>query len=153
MDLILWRHAEAFDSSDSGADIDRALTPKGERQAKKMAAWLGQHLPSSTKVLASPAQRCQQTAHALDRKFKTVDALAPDGTVDGLLATVRWPDAREPVLVVGHQPTLGLTAAYLMAGVTVPWSIRKGAVWWLRSRERATGGEIVLVTVRGPDNV
>ena len=40
-----------------------------------------------------------------------------------------------------------------MAGVTVPWSIRKGAVWWLRSRERATGGEIVLVTVRGPDNV
>ena len=26
----------------------------------------------------------------------------------------RWPDAREPVLVVGHQFTLGLTAAYLL---------------------------------------
>lgn len=153
MDLILWRHAEAFESSDSGDDLERTLTPKGERQAKRMAAWLGQHLPSSTKVLASPARRCQQTAQALDRRFKTVAAVAPDGTVDSLLAAARWPDAREPVLVVGHQPTLGLAAAYLMAGVTMPWSVKKGAVWWLRTRERAAGGEVVLVTVRGPDNV
>jgi phosphohistidine phosphatase len=153
MDLILWRHAEAFEASDDGDDLDRALTPKGERQAKKMAAWLGQHLPSSTKVLASPARRTQQTAQALDRKFKTVAALAPDGTVDGLLAAVRWPDAREPVLVVGHQPTLGLVAACLMAGVTRPWSVRKGAVWWLRSRQRAPEHDVVLVTVRSPDNV
>jgi phosphohistidine phosphatase len=153
MDLILWRHADAVETSDSGEDLDRALTPKGERQARRMAAWLNQQLPSGTKVLVSPSRRTQQTAQALDRKFKTVAALAPDGTVDGLLAAVRWPDAREPVLVVGHQPTLGLTAAYLMAGVAVPWSIKKGAVWWLRSRERLAGGEVVLLTVRSPETV
>ncbi|MCI1193485.1 phosphohistidine phosphatase SixA [Calidifontimicrobium sp. SYSU G02091] len=153
MDLILWRHAEAFETADSGDDLDRALTPKGERQAQRMAEWLGRHLPSTTKVLASPAKRCQQTAQALDRKFKTVPALAPDGTVESLLAAVRWPDAREPVLVVGHQPTLGLTAAYLMAGVMQPWSVKKAAVWWLRSRQRLLQREVVLVTVRGPDNV
>ncbi len=154
MDLILWRHADADETSDSGEDLDRALTPKGERQAKKMAAWLNQHLPSSTKVLVSPARRAQQTAQALDRKFKTVGALAPDAGVEALLAAVRWPDAREPVLVVGHQPTLGLTAAYLMAGITTPWSVKKGAIWWLRSRQRLLGdGEVVIVTVRGPDNV
>jgi phosphohistidine phosphatase len=152
MDLILWRHADAVETSDSGEDVDRALTPKGERQAQRMAQWLNHHLPSTTKVLASPARRAQQTAQALDRKFKTSPALAPEGTVDGLLAAVRWPDAREPVLVVGHQPTLGLAAAYLMAGVVVPWSVKKGAVWWLRSRQRLGGGEVVLLTVRGPEN-
>jgi phosphohistidine phosphatase len=153
MDLILWRHAEADDADGGIDDLDRALTPKGERQARRMAEWLGRHLPSTAKVLVSPARRCQQTAQALDRKFKTLAALAPDGTVESLLAAARWPDAREPVLVVGHQPTLGLAAAYLMAGVTMPWSVKKGALWWLRARQRPTEREVVLVTVRGPDNV
>jgi len=153
MDLILWRHAEAYDADGGADDLDRALTPKGERQARRMAEWLGRHLPSTAKVLVSPARRCQQTAQALERKIKNVPALAPDGTVESLLAAARWPDAREPVLVVGHQPTLGLTAAYLMAGVTMPWSVKKGALWWLRARQRLTEPEVVLVTVRGPDNV
>jgi phosphohistidine phosphatase len=153
MDLILWRHAEAYDADGGVDDLDRALTPKGERQARRMAEWLGRHLPSTAKVLVSPARRCQQTAQALERKSKTVPALAPDGTVESLLAAARWPDAREPVLVVGHQPTLGLAAAYLMAGVTMPWSVKKGALWWLRARQRLSEREVVLVTVRGPDNV
>src|SRR5512139_3970918 len=153
MDLILWRHAEAVDAPLGADDLERPLTPKGERQAKRVAEWLNRHLPSSTKVLVSPARRTQQTAQALDRRFKTVEALAPGGDVDALLAAVRWPDAREPVLVVGHQPTLGLAAAYLMAGVAMPWSVKKGALWWLRARQRDGGGEVVLVTVRGPENV
>ena len=40
MDLILWRHAEAFELPDGGDDLDRALTPKGERQAARVADWL-----------------------------------------------------------------------------------------------------------------
>jgi phosphohistidine phosphatase len=153
MDLILWRHAEALDAEEGGEDLDRALTARGERQAARMAHWLGQHLPATTRVLVSPARRCQQTAAALERKFKTVADLGTGATVPGVLATVRWPDAREPVLVVGHQPTLGLTAAYLLAGVAQPWSVKKGAVWWLRRRDRVGDNETVLVTVRGPENV
>ena len=153
MDLILWRHAEAFDLDESVEDIERALTARGERHAARMGSWLGQHLPATTRVLASPARRCQQTAAALDRKFKTIAALGPDGTAPGLLGAARWPDSREPVLVVGHQPTLGLAAAYLLAGQAQPWSVKKGAVWWLRRREREGNAQTVLVTVRGPENV
>ncbi|MCX7742520.1 MAG: histidine phosphatase family protein, partial [Tepidimonas sp.] len=44
MDLILWRHAEAedLDETDEGGgdDLSRRLTPKGEKQAARMAAWL-----------------------------------------------------------------------------------------------------------------
>jgi phosphohistidine phosphatase len=151
MDLILWRHAEAFEMREVQDDLDRALTPKGERQAQRVATWLNRHLPASTRVLASPARRAQQTAAALDRKFKTVPALAPAGDVDGLLNAARWPEAREPVLVVGHQPTLGLAAAYLLSGQPQTWSVRKAGVWWLRAREREGALQVVLHAVVAPE--
>jgi phosphohistidine phosphatase len=151
MDLILWRHAEAFDGDNNADDLNRALTSKGERQAARVASWLNRHLPASTRVLASPARRTQQTAAALERKFKTVETLSPSGDVDGLLHATRWPDAHEPVLVVGHQPTLGLAAAYLLSGQPQPWTLRKGAVWWLRARRREGALQVVLHAVVAPE--
>lgn len=153
MDLILWRHAEAHEPRADETDIDRALTAKGERQAKRVAAWLNTQVPAGARVLASPARRAQQTAAALDRKIKTVAELGPDGNVEGLLHAVRWPDAREPVLVVGHQPTLGLAAAYLLAAQPQAWAVRKGAVWWLRAREREGVLQVVLHAVVSPELV
>jgi phosphohistidine phosphatase len=38
------------------------------------------------------------------------------------------------VLLVGHQPALGELASLLLIGREAPWTIRKGAVWWLRNR-------------------
>jgi phosphohistidine phosphatase len=57
------------------------------------------------------------------------------------------------VLVIGHQPTLGLVAAQLLSGTAQPWAVKKGAVWWLRSREREGEGQVVLVNVISPDQV
>lgn len=134
-------------------DLDRALTSKGERQAQRMANWLNRQLPESTRVMVSPARRALQTAAALDRKFKTVPALAPEGSVEGLLHATRWPDSREPVLVIGHQPTLGQAVAYLLAGQTDPWAVRKAAAWWLRGRERDGQFQVVLHAVVSPELV
>jgi phosphohistidine phosphatase len=160
MDLILWRHADAEELAAGIDDPARGLTTKGLKQARRVSDWLNRFLPASTRVLSSPALRAQQTAEALGRKFKLTEALAPEATVDSLLAAARWPDAREPVLVVGHQPTLGLAAAYLMTGARLgsghaselmPWSMKKGSVWWLRHRPREDRGEVVLVAVRSPE--
>jgi phosphohistidine phosphatase len=151
MDLILWRHAEALEVHEVQDDLERALTPKGERQAQRVAAWLARQLPAGARVLVSPARRAQQTAAALDRRFKTVPALAPGCTVEGLLQASRWPDAREAVLVVGHQPTLGMVAAWLLAGQMQPWSVRKAGVWWLRGRERDGELQVVLHAAIGPE--
>lgn len=156
MDLILWRHAHAGDPlQDPVLDLGRALTPKGERQAARMAAWLNQRLTDSTRVWVSPAVRTRQTAAALGRSFKVSDDLLPGGSVDDLLALCRYPHSRDAVLVVGHQPTLGLVLARLLGGgsATEPWSVRKGALWWLRSREREDRSELVVQAVLGPDNV
>ena len=92
MDLILWRHAEASEQHEGRDDIERALTAKGERQAHRMADWLNQRIAHSTRILVSPAVRCQQTAKALGKKFKTLPELAPDGNGEALLKAARWPD-------------------------------------------------------------
>jgi phosphohistidine phosphatase len=151
MDLILWRHAEAHAAKEGQDDLERTLTPKGERQAQRKAEWLNQRLAHSTRILVSPAVRTQQTAKALDRSFKTVKAIAPEASATALLSAARWPESNEPVLVVGHQPTLGLVAALLLGEVGQSWVIKKGAVWWLRSREREGGDQIVLQAVQSPD--
>ena len=151
MDLILWRHAEAFEMREVEDDLARALTPKGERQAQRMADWLGQRLAHSTRIYVSPALRCQQTAKALGKKFKTLAELAPDGNGEALLKAARWPDANEPVLIVGHQPTLGLVAAYLLSETPQPWTIKKGAVWWIRGRNREDAAQVILQAVQSPD--
>lgn len=151
MDLILWRHAEAHVIREGQIDLERALTTKGERQAQRMAEWLNRRLAESTRIIVSPALRAQQTAQALERQFKTVNTLAPGGSVDELLKAARWPDAAEPVLVIGHQPMLGLTAGRVMTGSEVYWPIRKGAVWWLRHRMRDDEAQVVLQAVQGPD--
>ena len=151
MDLILWRHAEAVLEHAAQDDLERALTPKGERQAQRVADWLNQRLAHSTRILVSPALRCQQTAKALGKSFKTIAALAPGEGVDAVLKAARWPDASEPVLVVGHQPTLGLVASQLLTQVAQPWAVKKGAVWWLRDRDREGLAQIVLQAVIGPD--
>jgi phosphohistidine phosphatase len=159
MDLILWRHAQAHalvveDASapvDPVQDLARVLTPKGDRQAERMAAWLNQRLTDTTRIMVSPARRTQQTALALGRSFKTVKTMAPDASVDDLLRAARWPIGKDPVLLVGHQPTLGLLAARLMTGQDLPWAIRKGAVWWLRGRDREGQLEVSLHAVQSPD--
>ena len=150
MDLILWRHAEA----ESGEpDMERRLTAKGVKQAARMATWLERHLPDSCRILVSPARRTQQTASALGRKFKTVGELAPGASVAAVLAAANWPDSREPVLIVGHQPTLGEVVSLLLAGAESGWSIKKGGVWWLSDRDRDGSASVVLRVALGPEFV
>ena len=150
MDLILWRHAEA---EPGVPDLGRRLTAKGVQQAQRVAGWLDRHLPSTARVLASPADRAQQTALALKRKFRVVPELAPGASPATVLAAAGWPDAREPVLVVGHQPALGEVAALLLSGEEAAWSVRKGAVWWLTRRVRGSEAGVVLKVVIGPEFV
>ncbi|QDX80069.1 histidine phosphatase family protein [Denitratisoma sp. DHT3] len=131
MDIILWRHAEAEDARPGQDDLDRALTPKGQRQAARVARWLDAWLPQDTRILVSPARRARETAHALHRTHEVEPAIAPAASAADLLRAAHWPEMKRPVLLVGHQPTLGELAALLVGGEEDAWAVRKGAVWWL----------------------
>ena len=148
MDLVLWRHAEA---EDSVPDLDRELTDKGRKQAARMADWLNPRLPPDIRVLASPAIRALQTAQALGRDYEEASALGPGASAREVLAAAGWPDAAYPVLIVGHQPTLGQVAMQLLAGQTGDLAVKKGGIWWFQGRERAGQLQVVLRAVAAPD--
>jgi phosphohistidine phosphatase len=156
MDLILWRHADAEIAAEGEDDLSRQLTVKGEKQAVRMAAWLDRHLPEGARILVSPARRTEQTAKALNRKYKLRDELVPDSSAEEVLALIKWdlekgPHGKGPILLVGHQPYLGEIAARLLRMQEHSCAIRKGAVWWLRSRVREEYFEILLLNVINPD--
>lgn len=156
MDLILWRHADAEIAAEGKDDLSRQLTVKGEKQAVRMAAWLDRHLPEGARILVSPARRTEQTAKALNRKYKLRDELVPDSSAEEVLALIKWdlekgPRGKGPILLVGHQPYLGEIAARLLRMQEHNCAIRKGAVWWLRSRVREEYSEILLLNVINPD--
>lgn len=148
MELILWRHAEAeYDPN----DMERALTPKGERQAHKVGQWLERNLPDSCRILVSPAKRAIQTADAIGRKYKIVPEIAPSATPQALLLAANWPQRKEPVLLVGHQPTLGLVAGQLLTGLDVALNVRKAHLWWIMQREKEDGSEVFLKLMMSPE--
>lgn len=155
MDLILWRHAEAEDwpegDPQGGSDLERSLTSRGEKQAARMANWLDRQLPEGARIFVSPARRCEQTALALGRKYKIRNELAPDATVEQLLELVQWPTAKSPILVIGHQPILGETIAHLLGLQESDCPVKKGALWWLRNRDRDGMDQTVVVTVQSPE--
>jgi phosphohistidine phosphatase len=150
MNLVLWRHADAEDGAPGVSDDARRLTAKGEKQAKRMAAWLKGQLPGDAQVLASPARRAQQTAQALTRRFDTTGEVGTGAGPESVLKAAGWPAGEGTVVVVGHQPTLGQAAALALEGKPADWSLKKGAIWWLESRSR---GNVVVRAVLAPDQL
>ncbi len=148
MDLILWRHAEAEDGGPDLPDAKRRLTPRGEKQARRVAKWFLQHRPKELRILVSPTERTTQTARALGQSFDVDERVGPRGDVESLLSAARWPDADGAVLLVGHQPVLGQLAAYLMARRPESWTIRKGGLWWFN--RGASDRETILRVVVDP---
>ena len=124
-----------------------------------MAQWIESQLgnlalrSNQWRVIASPAVRAQQTAAALGIPVETIDAIAADASVNAILHAANWPGNASNVIVVGHQPTLGMVAGRLLNGVEGYVSVKKGAVWWFRQRERDGESKAVLVAMATPDTV
>lgn len=153
MDLILWRHAEAEDGSEAIPDHKRRLTARGEKQARLMANWLRQRLPRKTRILVSPAERTQQTAHTLQLPYELEKRIGPGAGAADLLAASGWPDQDSAVMIIGHQPTLGQLASKLLTGEEADWVIKKGAIWWFSHRVRGIREQTTLRAVVHPDQL
>lgn len=152
MELLLWRHAEAEGQHSAHPDdMQRTLTPHGEIQAERMAAWLEPRLPTGTRILCSPALRCEATAAYLGRKYKLCNELLPTASLQDMLQLIRWPDRETPTLIVGHQPVLGELIAKLLSTKQSDLSVRKAGLWWLRSRQREGKLQSVTHCVIGPE--
>ena len=65
-------------------------------------------------------------------------------TPDSILQAAGWPRADHAIVIVGHQPTLGITAARLLAGTDAELGVRKGAIWWFVHEHRHTALRAVV---------
>ena len=104
--------------------------------------------PVNRQVFANPrplASRAETVMPSAERIAAMLEE--PGERIDLSGADLR----RDPVLLVGHQPTLGQTIARLLGLRESDCPVKKGAIWWLRSRERDGVLSAVVVTVQSPE--
>ena len=117
MRLYLLRHADAEDLRIT--DAARELTAKGKRQAETVGACCQRLNLRPDVLLASPYRRTVQTAEAVAGALagvsvKTDDFLKSGMEPEGAFAGLQAYGWAESVLLVGHQPDIGLLAAALL---------------------------------------
>jgi phosphohistidine phosphatase len=134
--IYLVRHGIAGPAPAGLSDGDRALTPEGKRKMQWVAAGLKRLGVAPDAVLSSPLRRAQETAALLAKALAPKLAvqpyllLAPGHEAIAVLNGLRpYRTARELVLV-GHQPDLGMLASQLLTGSCglAPLPFKKGAV-------------------------
>lgn len=107
--LYLMRHAHPESTSATGRDYDRPLSPLGREQIRTATAWLAKR-PAPQLIVASPAMRTRQTAELLKLGVgkEYVDRLYDNRPEYLRSALLGIDDAITSVLVIGHNPSLGL---------------------------------------------
>ncbi len=121
MHLILFRHGPAGDHDPARwpSDVDRPLTPKGVARTRHAARGLARLVSEVAFILTSPYQRAKETALILSETLgvttvDTVDALASGASSRGMLSAVEKFHPERTVILVGHEPDLGMLAAALI---------------------------------------
>jgi phosphohistidine phosphatase len=139
MNLYPLRHGIAVASDEPGAEVDsqRPLTSKGIKRMRKASRGLRRLEIPFDAILTSPLVRARQTAeivaHALglESHLEEISGLAPESSVDQLISSLARFHERDHVLLVGHEPLLSQTAAFLLSGRNSPRvsiSLKKGGV-------------------------
>jgi phosphohistidine phosphatase len=132
MILYVMRHAEAIEGSDTLQDEWRYLTEKGRVAAKKTCAAIAKIGPKPRMTITSPLTRAVQTAEIAAgqacRKNVVVASglLLPGAEITDLVAYIKGCKDAKRVLLVGHEPQLGLLVATLL-GRDEAVSLKKGA--------------------------
>jgi phosphohistidine phosphatase len=145
--LLLVRHAEAAAVAATGLDADRPLTPKGHRQAARLASALVGWGETPTVVASSPWLRARTTAEALrgDAPLVVVPELAAGD--EAATARALAPLMGGRLVAVGHEPWLSALAAWLLTGRAAGMRVhfRKGAALALSAPDgRLAAGALVL---------
>ncbi|MEX1024204.1 MAG: histidine phosphatase family protein [Planctomycetota bacterium] len=124
--IYLLRHAKSDWAAGPEPDLDRTLTKRGRKAAKRVGRWLTEHEEAPDHVLVSPAVRARETvrlavAHgAWEAPIELADVLY-GGTVEDVLASIAAvPPTTARLLLCGHQPLLGELLRRLVGGGNDP---------------------------------
>ena len=138
-ELLLFRHgiaAERADTrsdpgadADAGADAQRALTAEGRSRTRAVAAQLMRLGLGAERLVSSPLVRARQTG-----EIAVAAGLAPRLELDGALAPggdplpLVWESSCSRLMLVGHEPDLGLLACRLLGAPAGAIQLKKAGV-------------------------
>ncbi len=133
MILYVMRHAEAVEGSTALQDQWRYLTEKGRSTAGKMSSLIARQGPKTRLTITSPLTRAVQTAEIVARKacrrnvIVASERLLPGAEVDELVSYLKGNEDARRVMLVGHEPQLGLLVATLLGRSDDAIGLKKGA--------------------------
>ena len=133
MILYVMRHAEAVEENDTLQDEWRYLTEEGRAVAKKISSLIARNGPKPRLTITSPLTRSVQTAEIVAEKAcrKNVivasELLLPGADMAELITYIKGLTDAKRVLLVGHEPQLGLLVAALLDRTDETVSLKKAA--------------------------
>ena len=159
-EFYIMRHGIATQRGNDGSldDSKRKLTPEGREKMQEIAKGLKRLGFAVDWILTSPLVRAVETAEIISGSLGSkvpmdcCDELRPGEPADKLLSFLAKEPERRRVLLVGHEPDLGMLAALLIgAGRNANLAFKKGGccliisdefplksqgqlVWWLTPR-------------------
>lgn len=146
MDILLLRHAEAeaLGEKNHYNDEARALTEAGRLQLEMLSRGLRRMELKLDCIAASPVLRARQTAEIVAEGLKFSnpimiwEELSPGFSAAKLLQRLGDAAGKEAVLLVGHEPGMGLLASQLILGIgrsSIPF--KKGGICCIQIRPNA----------------
>lgn len=112
MELFIMRHGPAEDTSGTGLDSDRALTPSGRQRVQSVARELVRLGEAPLAILTSPVTRSLETARILQEEVGIGAALFEEHGWLGMTGRARElvdrvvAAAQERRVLIGHEPEL-----------------------------------------------
>lgn len=138
MELILMRHGKAEDGQPHLPDRERRLTPQGRERIEAAARAFRSRLVEKERVhiWSSDLRRAKETAEIIAAPYGSevrVMAEIGHGELDAVVES--WADlsAKDTLIIVGHEPDMGLWSARI-ANVVLPF--RPGSAAAFRLEER-----------------
>lgn len=124
MNIHLLRHGIAAPLAEENDFVDekRRLTPEGEIKLRRAAQGLKVLRVNFDLIASSPLIRAKETAEIVAEvlKYKPPieiwDELEPEGTPESACARFRSHPENASLLLVGHQPSIGVLASFLLTG-------------------------------------
>ncbi len=153
MNIYLIRHADALpvDHQHITTDEERPLSDEGLRQvARLVSAFKRLDIPI-TRIFCSPLKRTLQTAEELARQLGqpqseviACEQLLPGGSSKKLCKLLRQHQDQH-VLLIGHEPDLGLHTAYLIGSKRARIAYAKGGMALVESNDPVRKGTGTLL--------
>ncbi len=120
MKLYFLRHGEAAPVMNDQDLPERELTGAGREQVQRTIAEIKKHKIMFDIILSSPYLRAYQTAEMVAEALDVGDRLvkepflAPGFEFEGLMEMLEDYEDHDSVLIVGHEPDLGIAAGHLL---------------------------------------